>query len=141
MYNNLIIILFIILFGFSSLSANTNTLAMFEELKVLIKQNGEKIEQNGKRIEQNGEKIEQNGKRIEQNSATLEQIGKRLDFMQNLIYVILGAVIGLPLYLDARRERHNRDVQDKVKDIIVALRELAQDDPKVSRSLKVAGII
>jgi hypothetical protein len=123
----LIIIICLIFFSFNSLSANTDTQAMFKELKILI--------------EQNGKKIEQNGKKIEQNFIMIEQLSKRLDFMQNLIYIILGAVLGIPLYLDARRERHNRDVQDKVKDIIVALRELAQDDPKVSRSLKVAGII
>jgi hypothetical protein len=122
-----LIIICLIFFSFNSLLANENTQTMFKELKILI--------------EQNGKKIEQNGKKIEQNFIMIEQLSKRLDFMQNLIYIILGAVLGIPLYLDARRERHNRDVQDKVKDIIVALRELAQDDPKVSRSLKVAGII
>ena len=134
MSNKLTIIVYIIFFSMSSLSANADTNSMLKELKTLIEQNGEKIEQNG-------EKIEQNGKKIEQNSIIIEQIGKRLDFMQNLIYIILAAVIGLPLYLDAKREKHNRDMNDKVKAIIVALRELAQDDPKVSRSLKVAGII
>ena len=109
---------------------------LLKEIKVLIQQNGEKIEQNGKKIEQNSKKIDLVDSRI-------NNVEKRLDFMQNIIYIILAAVFGLPLYLDARKSREEQMIAKTKEDlsgIMVVLRELAQDDPKVRRSLDVAGL-
>jgi hypothetical protein len=127
----------------STLSLQAND-RLLEEIKVLIEQNKIAIEQNGEKIEQNGKKIEQTSQLIEQNRLHIVQVNKQLEFMQNLIYIILGAVFGLPLYLDAKRQREEKEERkaySKLKDVIFALRELAQDDPKVERSLKVAGIL
>ena len=123
-------IIICLLFSFSFANENTELL---RELKNLVEQNGKKIEQNGIKIEQNAEKIDQNAKKIEQVDAKIDYMDKRLDFMQNIFYIILAGVFGVPLYMNRENNR--------TRDIIVALRELAQDDPKVQRSLKVAGLI
>ena len=131
----ILIMLFVLIqaVGFSS-TVEDNIL--LKEIKVLIQQNGEKIEQNGKKIEQNEKKIDLVDSRI-------NNVEKRLDFMQNIIYIILAAVFGLPLYLDARKSREEQMISKTKEDlsgIMVVLRELAQDDPKVRRSLDVAGL-
>ena len=131
----ILVILFVLVqvVGFAS-SIEDNIL--LKEIKVLIEQNGKKIEQNGKKIEQNAKKIDLVDSRI-------DNVEKRLDFMQNIIYIILAAVFGLPLYLDARKSREEKMITKTKEDlsgIMVALRELAQDDPKVRRSLDVAGL-
>ena len=118
--------LFIIICLLFSFSFANENMELLRELKNLV-------EQNGKKIEQNGIKIEQNAEKIEQVDAKIDYMDKRLDFMQNIFYIILAGVFGIPLYM-------NRE-NNKTRDIIVALRELAQDDPKVQRSLKVAGLI
>jgi len=123
-------IIICLLFSFSFANENTELL---RELKNLVEQNGKKIEQNGIKIEQNAEKIDQNAKKIEQVDAKIDYMDKRFDFMQNIFYIILAGVFGVPLYMNRENNR--------TRDIIVALRELAQDDPKVQRSLKVAGLI
>ncbi len=85
--------------------------------------------------------IEQNAIKIEQNAIKLDQFDKRFDFMQNLIYIILVSAIGITIYLDRKKEKYSRASEDKIKEIIFALKKLAQDDPKISKSLKVAGVI
>ena len=125
-------IIFILVISITAIFASTVDIKL-DKMIILIEQNGKKIEQNGKKIEQNGKKIEQNSKKIEQVDTKINQVDKRLDFMQNIFYIILAGVFGVPLYM-------NRE-NNKTRDIIVALRELAQDDPKVKRSLKVAGIL
>ncbi|NOQ29776.1 MAG: hypothetical protein GQ570_01505 [Helicobacteraceae bacterium] len=45
------------------------------------------------------------------------------------------------MYLDARKDKYSRASENKIKEIVFALKELAQDDPKVYKSLKVAGLI
>ena len=118
-----IFIFMCLLFSFSFASENSELL---RELKNLVEQNGKKIEQNARKIEQVDAKINLVDKRI-------EQVNERLDFMHNIFYIILAGVFGVPLYMNRENNRS--------RDIIVALRELAQDDPKVQRSLRVAGLI
>ena len=138
----LTIILFIL--SMSYLNANSD----INDIKILIKQNGEYIKQNAKYIQQNAEYIKQNAKLIQQNGtkiSILESNAQRdkeqMSFIQNLIFIILAGVFGLPIYFNNKQKEEDRIVRDKVRDIITALKELAQDDPKIRRSLDVAGLL
>ena len=135
-------ILLIFILISSVVCANDQT-KLLQEIKILIEQNTKMIEQNGKKIEQNGKKIEQNGKKIEQLDSRLDNVEQRLDFMQNIIYIVLAAVLGAPFYFESKRAREDKNyykTDEKIKAIITALRELSQDDPKVKRSLDIVGL-
>ena len=127
-----IVIIMIILGNLGSLFGGTEV-ELLKDIKILIEQNGKKIEQNGKKIELNSRKIDI----LEANNVYFKE---KFNFLQNLIFIILAGVFGIPMYFDNKRQKEDLATKDKVKDIITALKELAQDDPKIRRSLDVAGI-
>jgi len=120
-----------------ALSANND----MNDIKILIKQNAEFIKQNAEYIKQNAEYIKQNGTKITILQENVKNTKEQFAFMQNLIFMILAGVFGLPIYFNNKQREEERIIRDKVKDIIVALKELAQDDPKIKRSLEVSGIL
>ena len=72
-----------------------------------------------------------------------EQVDKRFDTVFNILYILMGLVFASPfiaIYLRDKKEAEDRKIFDQVRGLMVALRELAQDDPKVRRSLDVAGL-
>ena len=98
------------------------------------------------RIDMN-KRFEQVDKRFESMQSGMdkrfEQVDKRLDFMQNILFALMGLIFASPfiaIYLRDKREEKDRILLDQVRGLMVALRELAQDDPKVRRSLDVAGL-
>lgn len=130
-------IVMILFFTYNILSANTTTLS---DIKVLIEQNGKKIEQNGKKIELMELNLELTKKELDRR---FSQVDERLDFMQNIMYLIIAAVLGVPLYLDSRRNRNDEELskaKDKIKEITLVLKELAQDDPKIKRFIDIVGL-
>ncbi|MBL0707760.1 MAG: hypothetical protein JJW00_01785 [Sulfurimonas sp.] len=79
---------------------------------------------------------------IEQNALKIETMSKRFDSTQNLIvYIIIATIIGLALYIGKRKPIEDKEAQIKIKEIIFALRELAENDPKIHKSLKIAGLL
>jgi len=130
-------ILLILFFTYNFISANTTTLS---DIKVLIEQNGKKIEQNGKKIELMELNLELTKKELDRR---FSQVDSRLDFMQNIMYLIIATVLGVPLYIDSRRNGHDEELsktKDKIKEITLVLKELAQDDPKIKRSIDLVGL-
>lgn len=88
--------------------------------------------------------LEQMDKRFEQIDRRFEQTDKRIDFMQNILYLVLGASIGSPFvaeYLSRRKDKEFQEEHDRVSKIIFALKNIAKDDPKIKESLQVAGIL
>ncbi|MBL0708322.1 MAG: hypothetical protein JJW00_04675 [Sulfurimonas sp.] len=147
-------IIFLIVMAYSLTFANTQE-DLLEEIKILVEQNGQKIEQNGQKIEQNGMKIEQNGQKIEQNgqkiannSADIKTMQKQVSYVQTLLSIVIAGVISIPfftIYLQRRDDKHvereTKENSDKISKLLMALKELSEDDPKVKRSLRVAGIV
>lgn len=130
-------VLLIIAFITTITSANDISLL---DIKTLIEQNGKTIEQNREVIEQNGKKIELMEVKLE---LTKKEIDKRFDFLQNIIYLVLAAVFGVPLYLDTRRSKNDEELaktKDKIKEITLVFKELAQHDPKIKRSIDMVGL-
>ncbi|MEA2049985.1 MAG: hypothetical protein U9O56_04570 [Campylobacterota bacterium] len=123
--------IFLIVVFISSIT-NANDISLLD-IKTLIVQNGKAIEQNGKKIELMEMKLE----------LTKKEIDKRFDFLQNIVYLVLAAVFGVPLYLDSRRSKNDEELakaKDKIKEITLVLKELAQDDPKIKRSIDMVGL-
>lgn len=89
-------------------------------------------------------KIHEIDKRFEQIDKRFEQIDKRFDFQQNVLIIMLAALIGSPFlieYLARRREAADKQALDEARRAVIALRELAQKDPKVANALRVAGLL
>ncbi len=131
--------LLVITIFFSPIYASSQE-ELLQGIKKLIEQNGEKIEQNGK-------KIEQNGKKIEQNSADIKTMQSQVSFIQTLLSIVLAGVIASPFFViylqrsdDKYTEKETRKNSEAIKNLLTALKELSEDDPKIQRSLRVAGI-
>ena len=80
----------------------------------------------------------------EQTNKRFEQIDKRFNFMQSLIYILMGLVFASPfiaIYLKNKEDSKMREVFDTVKNITFTLRELAQNDDKIHKALKLSNLI
>ena len=81
---------------------------------------------------------------IEQMDKRFEQMDKRIDFLQSILYIVLGASIGAPFvaeYLARRKDKEFQEEHERVTKIIFALKDIAKDNPKIKESLQTAGIL
>lgn len=115
--------IFLVFFMIFSLQAqNKQELATKEDIKTILREMDKRFEQIDKRF---------------------EQIDKRLNFLENLIIILIAGMIGSPFlieYLARRRNEYDRFKIEESFKTVIALRELAKVDPKVRKALKVAGI-
>jgi len=133
----------VMFFGFSALWANESP-ATKDDIKMVLEQMDKRFEQVDKRLEQIDKRFEQVDKRFEQVDKRFEQVDKRIDFMQSILYLVLGASIGSPFvaeYFARRKDKEFQEEHDKVAKIIFALKNIAKDDAKIRESLQVAGIL
>jgi len=73
-----------------------------------------------------------------------EQADKKFDTVFTILYILMGLVFASPfiaLYLRGKREAEDRKNFDTIKGILFTLRELAQDDEKIARSLRAANLL
>jgi archaellum component FlaC len=131
------IFLFLTFLLFSLPIYANNEPATKDDIKIVLEQMDKRFAQIDKRFEQVDKHFDQMDKRF-------EQIDKRLDFMQNLIYALMGLVFASPfiaIYLRDKKEAEERKVVDNIKGVMFVLREMAQNDEKISKSLKAAGLL
>ena len=132
----LIILLFINLSMFAD-----DTKLILNEIKQLRIDMNKRFEQVDKRFEMMQHNID---KRFEQIDRRFEQVDKRFDVICNILYIIMGLVFSSPfiaLYLRDKRESEDRKNFEIIKGLLFALRELAQDDEKIARSLRAANLL
>ncbi len=128
--------IFILFFSFSAFAANEAP-ATKDDIRTII-------EQMDKRFEQIDRRFEQIDKRFEQVDKRFEQADKRIEFLQSVLYIILGASIGSPFvaeYFARRKDKEFQEEHERVTKIIFALRDIAKDNPKIKESLQTAGIL
>jgi len=119
--------------------ASNDTTIILNEIKQLREDMNKKFEQVDKRFEQVDKRFEQVDKRFEQVDKHFEQVEKRLDFLQNLVLAIVAVVIATPFITRKMDERDSRKLEN-IDKFLVVLRELAQDDPRIDKSMKIAGL-
>ncbi len=81
-------------------------------------------------------RFEQVDKRFEQVDKRFEQNDRRLNFLEKLIYflmLIVFASLFLAIYLKNKSE-------GKLQAVIFALKEASQEDKRLSKALKIAGL-
>ncbi len=109
--------------------ADNNTRLILNEIKQLRADMNLRFEQVDKRFEQVDKRFEQVDKRFEQND-------RRLNFLEKLIYFLMLIVFASPflaIYLKNKSE-------GKLQAVIFALKEASQEDKRLSKALKIAGL-
>ena len=126
---------------------SVNCFAISEDTKIILEQMNKRFEQVDKRFEQVDKRFElmqQNmDKRFEQVDRRFEQVDKRFETVFNILYILMGLVFASPfiaIYLRDKKEKEYLETKEKVKNLIVVLKELAQDDPKIKRSMDIVGL-
>ncbi len=72
-----------------------------------------------------------------------EQVDKRIDNMNTILLVVMALIFASPfiaIYLRDRREESDKKQFDKLRGVIIALKEMAEDNEKLARSLKYSNI-
>ena len=116
--------------------SSVNCFAISEDTKIIL-------EQMDKRFEQVDKRFEQVNKRFEQVDKRFEAVDKRFETVFNILYILMGLVFASPfiaIYLRDKREKDYLETKEKVREIITVFKELAQDDPKIQRSIDIAGL-
>ena len=132
--------------------SSINCFATTDDTKIILKQIDKRFEQVDKQFElmkhNIDKRFEQVDKRFEQVNKQFElmkhNIDKRFEYMNNILYGIMLMIFSSPfiaLYLRDKREAEDRKNFDAIKGIIFTLRELAQDDEKIARSLRAASLL
>ena len=140
--------LLIILVLFQSALFSDSTEDILREIKQLRIDMNKRFEQVDKRLDMlqhnMDKRFEQVDKRFEQVNKRFEQADKRFDTVFNILYILMGLVFASPfiaIYLRDKKEAEYRKNFEMIKGMLFALRELAQDDEKVARSLRAASLL
>lgn len=136
--------MFIVLLFFGNVFAQDKTDLILIEIKS-IKEDMRGIKEDIKVLREDmSKRFEQVDKRLEQVDKRFEQVDKHLDFMQNILYALMGLIFASPfvaLHLRDKREAEDRKNFDQFKAMLFVIREMAQDDEKIARSLRAAKLL
>ena len=140
---SVIFIMLLSIFAVNSYAVD-NSEMILKEIKQLRIDMNKKFEQVDKRFEQIDKRFEQVDKKFEQVDKRFEQVNKRFDFIQNILYMLMGLIFASPfiaIYLRDKREAEDKKNFENLKGIVFVLREMAQDNEKIERSLKAASLL
>lgn len=109
--------------------ADNDTRLILQEIRQL------RVDMNQLKADTNQLRSDMN-ERFQQIDRRFEQVDKRFEFLQQLIYILMGLIFTSPLLIFYLKEKS----QGKLQAVIFALKETAQDDPRLSKALKIAGL-
>ena len=119
------------------LLGSVNCYAISDDAKIIL-------EQMNKRFEQIDKRFEQVDKRFEQIDKRFEQVDKRFETVFNILYILMGLTFASPfiaIYLRDKKDTEDKKNFEIVKGLLYTLRELAQDDEKIARSMHAANLL
>ncbi|MBL0722121.1 MAG: hypothetical protein JJV88_06020 [Sulfurovum sp.] len=121
---------------------------MSEDTKIILEQMDKRFEQIDKRLEQMDKRFEQVDKRfdlMQQNmDIKFEEVDKRFETVFNILYILMGLIFASPfiaIYLRDKKDAEDKKNFDNIKGILFVLKELAQDNEKVAKSLRAASLL
>ena len=94
-----------------------------------------------KRFEQVDKRFEMMQKNMDKR---FEQVDKKFDTVFNILYILMGLVFAssfIAIYLRDKKDQEERKNFDIIKGMLFTLRELAQTDEKIARSLRAANLL
>jgi tetrahydromethanopterin S-methyltransferase subunit G len=132
-----------------------NCFAISEDTKVILGQMDKRFEQINKRFEQIDKRFEQIDKRLDlmqhnmdkrfdQVDKRFEETNRRFETVFNILYILMGLIFASPfiaIYLRDKKDLEDKKNFDIVKGMLYTLRELAQDDEKIAKSLRAASLL
>ena len=133
--------LLIILILLQSTLFSDTTESILKEIKQLRIDMNKRFEQIDKRLDMMQHYMD---KRFEQVDKRFEQVDKRFDTVFNLLFILMGLVFASPfvaIYLRDKKEAEYRKNFEIIKGILFALRDLAQNDEKLAKSLRAANLL
>jgi len=89
-------------------------------------------------------RFEQVDKRFEQVDKRFEQVDKRFETVFTILYILMGLVFASPfiaIYLRDKRDAEDKKNFDALKGVLFILRELAEDDEKIAKSMRAAKLL
>lgn len=132
--------LLILLVAFSFLSGSDKTDLILQEIKGIKEDIKIMREDMDKRFEQMDKRIEMVQSSMDRR---FEQVDRRMNFMENLLYALMGLIFASPfiaIHLRDKREAEERKILDGFKGILFVLREKSQEDETIAKALKAAGL-
>jgi tetrahydromethanopterin S-methyltransferase subunit G len=133
--------LFLIVILFQSIIYANDTDLILNEIKQLRFDMNKRFEAVDKRFEQVDKRFEQVDKRFE---AMQSNMDKRFETVFTILYILMGLVFASPfiaIYLRDKKEIEDKKNFDIIKGILFVLKEFAQDNEKVAKSLRSAGLM
>ena len=73
-----------------------------------------------------------------------EQVDKRFETVFTILYILMGLVFASPfiaIYLRDKRDAEDKKNFDALKGVLFILRELAEDDEKIAKSMRAAKLL
>ena len=137
------------------LLSSINCYAISEDTKIILEQMDKRFEQVDKRFEQIDKRLdlmqhnmdkrfEQVDKRFEQVDKRFDQTNRQFETVFNILYILMGLIFASPfiaIYLRDKKDVEDRKNFEIVKGLLYTLRELAQDDEKIAKSMRAASLL
>ena len=126
--------LFLIMILFQSIIYANDTDLILNEIKQLRSDMNKRFEAVDKRFEQVDKRFE----------AMQSNMDKRFETVFTILYILMGLVFASPfiaIYLRDKKEIEDKKNFDIIKGMLFVLKEFAQDNEKVAKSLRSAGLM
>jgi len=118
---------------------------ILKEIKQLRIDMNKRFEQVDKRFEMMQKNMDKRFEIMQKNmDKRFEQVDKRFDTVFNILYILMGLVFAssfIAIYLRDKKDQEERKNFDIIKGMLFTLRELAQTDEKIARSLRAANLL
>ena len=116
-----------------------------DDIKLILEQMDKRFEQVDKRFEAIQANMDKRFTIMQANmDKRFEQVDKRFETVFNLIYILMGLVFASPfiaVYLRDRKEAENKENFDILRGMLFTLREFAQDNEQIAKSLRSANLL
>ena len=112
-----------------------------EDIKLVLEQMDKRFTAMQHNIDKRFEQVD---KRFEQVDKRFEQIERRFDTIFNILYILMGLVFASPfiaIYLRDKKDAEDKKNFDTLKGLLFTLREFAQDNETIAKSLRAANLL
>ena len=121
--------------------SSINCYAMSDDTKIILEQMDKRFEQIDKRLDLMQHNMD---KRFEQVDKRFEQTNRQFETVFNILYILMGLIFASPfiaIYLRDKKDMEDKKNFEILKGLLYTLRELAQDDERIAKSMRAASLL
>lgn len=134
-----------LLFCLLLLLSTVDTFAMSEDTKIILEQMDKRFDLMQRNMDKRFEQVDKRFEQVDKRFAIVQHnIDKRFEFMNSILFGIMMMIFASPfiaLYLRDKREAEDKKNFDVVKGMLFVLKELAEDNERVAKSLRAASLL